>query len=80
MLFDLVVTNAILLSIVDVNCQTTATNNNSSGKVNTDQYQQQPKALDDLTLTTKTWEEQLGIDPSEILKEEEKRQPFCQQE
>ena len=52
---DVVVTNAILLSIVGVNCQTTATNN-SSGKVNTDQYQQQPKpkAFDDLTLTTKT--------------------------
>jgi hypothetical protein len=50
LLFNLVVTNAILLSIVNVNCQTT-TDNNSSGK---DQYQQQPKALDDLTLTTKT--------------------------
>jgi hypothetical protein len=56
LLFNLVVTNAILLSIVDVNCQTTATNN-SSGK---DQYQQQPKALDDLTLTTKTMRGTIG--------------------
>ena len=81
MLFNLVVTNAILLSIVDVNCQTTATNNNSGGKVNTDQYQQQPKALDDLTLTTKTMRDgTIGSRSISNIKRGGKRQPFCQQE
>jgi hypothetical protein len=69
---------------------TITTNNNSVGKVDTGQYQQEKednkhkhKALDNLTLKLRQKQrdmEQLGIDPSEILEEEEKRQPFCQQE
>jgi hypothetical protein len=74
---------------------TTITNNNNNDNNKRwqskipNQHQQQekdnkPKSIkDNLTLKLRQKQrdiEQLGIDPAEILEEEEKRQPLCQQE